>query len=150
LYREAADDVEAMLLNVPDQRSEVALLTAMSRIYIDHFLMAARQLKNTEKAFDVVEQVRGRALTDLLRGSGPRDWDPAVSPAREQEINRLRMHLVQATTVRQRKDAMQALFLSGQSQMANEKASTRRFSANSRQISSLAVRSKLRPDEVLL
>src|ERR1035441_6766128 len=63
LYKEATDDVEAMLLNVPDQRSEIALLTAMSRIYTDHFRLEAHQLQDAEKAFDVVEQIRGRALT---------------------------------------------------------------------------------------
>lgn len=150
LYDEATDDVEAMLLNVPDQRSEVALLTAMSRIYTDHFMLAARQLKNSEKAFDVVEQIRGRALTDFLRGSGPREWDPGSSPVREQEINRLRMRLVRATTARQRKEAMQALFLAGQSQMALDKAPVRKISVNERQISLAMVRSRLRPDEVLL
>jgi CHAT domain-containing protein len=150
LYKEALDDVEAMLFTVPDQRTEVALLTAMSRIYTNYFVMAAQQLKNSEKAFDVVEQIRGRALTDFLRGSGPREWDPQASPAREQEINRLRMHLVQATTPRQRRDAMQALFLAGQSEMASDSVQIRRLAGRPANISSASVRSRLRPDEVLI
>jgi tetratricopeptide (TPR) repeat protein len=117
LYAGAADVIEGMLLNAPDARSEVGLLTTMSETYAEHFALVATELHDSEKAFAIVEQVRGRSLNDLLRGNGPGKWAERASPANEREINRLRMRLVNATIPRDRRQALQALFFANETRL---------------------------------
>jgi len=37
-----------------------------SNLYSQHFALIADHFRNTEKAFNVIEQLRGRITTDLL------------------------------------------------------------------------------------
>src|SRR5437588_7814772 len=67
IFGQAEDLVESMLMDAPNSTVETSLLGAMSDIYVQHFRLAALSLKNLNEAFEIVEQARGRALTDSLR-----------------------------------------------------------------------------------
>jgi CHAT domain-containing protein len=139
-----------MLLNAPDARTQVGLLTTMSETYTEHFALAATQLQNSEKAFAIVEQVRGRSLNDLLRGGGPGRWAGQASPSQEREISRLRMRLVNATSTRERKQVVQALLFANQTRLLDPGAQSEARPVAEEAVSLTKVRSRLRPDEVLL
>jgi CHAT domain-containing protein len=150
LYAEAADVIEGMLLNSPDARTQVGLLTTMSETYAEHFALAATELNDVEKAFSIVEQVRGRALNDLLRGGGPGRWTNEASPAQEREIRRLRLRLVNAGNARERKQTLNALFFASQARHLSSTAPADAPNVVEEDVSLAQVRAKLRPDEVLL
>ena len=150
LYSEAADVIDGMLLNAPDARTQVGLLTTMSETYTEHFALAATDLHDPDKAFTIVEQVRGRSLNDLLRGSGPGQWAGRASPAEEREISRLRLRLVNAGSIRERKQTLQALFYASQTRMLSPGEPPQAAPVIQEVPSLTNFRSKLRPDEVLL
>jgi CHAT domain-containing protein len=150
LYAEAADVIEGMLLNAPDARTQVGLLTTMSDTYAEHFALAATEMYDVEKAFSIVEQVRGRSLNDLLRGGGPGRWTNEAAPAQEREIRRLRLRLVNAGNARERKQALQALFFANQTRLLSVTTLADPPRIDEEDISLARIRAKLRPDEVLL
>ena len=42
------------------------MITASSQIYSQHFALIADRFNDPQKAYDIIEQVRGRAAADLL------------------------------------------------------------------------------------
>ena len=93
-YDRAADFVEAMVGNVSKVTTKGALITAMGEIFTEHFSLIADHMNNVSKAYNVLEQARGRATTDLLRaGATPTaEHDRDV----ERQISRLRLDLAKA------------------------------------------------------
>ena len=97
----AADDtfdranafVDSMIGNVSAVLDKTALITASSAIYQQHFALAADQLHNARKAYDIIEQVRGRVATDLLLAGSVA---PAGARRDEQALSRLRLELMAA------------------------------------------------------
>ena len=68
LYDEAADLVDAMLVNVPTASLRSTLIAVMSEIYEGYTELALNRLKNPELAFQVVERAWPRRF-----GSAPRN-----------------------------------------------------------------------------
>ena len=66
LYRDAEDVIDGMLVNMDEAYWSSSLAGAMSETYLHHFELAARR-GNTEQAFNVLEQVRGRTAAALLQ-----------------------------------------------------------------------------------
>ncbi len=150
LYAEATDVIEGMLMNAPDARTQVGLLTTMSETYAEHFALAATQLHDPDKAFSIVERVRGRSLNDLLRGGGPGRWAGQASTAQEREIRRLRMRLVSAETPRERRQVLQALFFANETRQLSATPRTDQQGGIEKSIALAQFRARLRPDEVFL
>lgn len=103
LISQAADIVAGMLVNVPTPMIESSLLGTMSKIYVEHFQLAVRDLKDKDKAFQIVESTRGRAMADalrdrrLLRIDAVKDTNPT-----EIEISDLQRQLRQQQTSAER------------------------------------------------
>ncbi len=103
LFSEAADLVDAMLINVPTPTLESALVGTMSEIYTGHFQLAVSALNDDDEAFQIVERARGRGMADgvrdhrELRAEAVSDTDPA-----EAEITDLQRQLREHETSAER------------------------------------------------
>jgi hypothetical protein len=96
-------------------RSKTSLIGARSRIYVDHFMLAANELADLDKAFRTIERARGRTTADTLRM--PVDELPDPSPERlaiEEEISRLQLRLMRTDNRDERKLFLDQLFASEQ------------------------------------
>ncbi|HEX5432867.1 MAG TPA: CHAT domain-containing protein [Candidatus Angelobacter sp.] len=103
LFSEAADQVDGMLVNVPSPMLQSALVGTMSEIYVEHFQLAVRALKDDSEAFEIVERARGLGMADALRD--PREVKAeAVSDSNpaEVQITKLQRQLRQQQTSAQR------------------------------------------------
>src|SRR5262249_42869993 len=106
LYSEAADVIDGLLVNVNQRQLKGSLVATLSEAYLGHFELAATKFSSPIKAYEVIEQARGRSLADTLRGeseilaSGNKG-----NLGAEKEINRIQLALL---TERSR-DGRQAL-----------------------------------------
>lgn len=130
LFDEATDIVNGMLANVSSSSAESDLVSAMNDIYLDHFRVEAER-GNTEKAFQIVEQARARALSDFLRR---RPYLKATNevPEAEKRISELQIQLWKNQSSSDRKKLLDEIF-DAERQFGPEQArSLRSSSTNSR------------------
>jgi tetratricopeptide (TPR) repeat protein len=66
VYDQAAAFIDSLIGNYSTVLEKAALLTASSELYSQHFTLVAERFHDVAKAYHIVEQVRGRATTDLL------------------------------------------------------------------------------------
>jgi CHAT domain-containing protein len=103
-YDRAAMIQDMMIGNANSTLGKTALIKASSDLYAKHFALVAEHLGDTEKAFAIIEQVRGRVMTDLLVAGA--STSPESLEA-ERKISRLRLKLTTArsdTDIRQLRD----------------------------------------------
>jgi CHAT domain-containing protein len=93
LYEQATDLVEGLLVNAQSSRVKTAMIGALSDIYIGHFRLVWEKLKNPDKAFQIIESARGRALLDSIRYSR-QTTAPGTTAAAEKEIARMQRSLL--------------------------------------------------------
>jgi CHAT domain-containing protein len=106
LYSEAADVIDGLLVNVNQRQLKGSLIATLSKAYLGHFELIATKFSNPAKAYDVIEQARGRSLADSLRGeSESLAAGGKMTLDAEREINRIQLALVRETN----RDARQAL-----------------------------------------
>jgi CHAT domain-containing protein len=110
LFSEAADQVEGLLVNVSSPMDESSLIGTMSDIYLGHFRLAINSLKDAGKAFQIVEQARGRAMADALHskqntGAASVNLTPA-----EIEIVSLQRELRKPHTSEERNQMLEKLY----------------------------------------
>jgi CHAT domain-containing protein len=93
LYGQATDLVEGLLVNAQSSRVKTTMIGAMSDIYVGHFRLAWDRLRNSEKAFQIIESARGRVLLDSIRYS--RETVTTIEEtSAEKEIARLQRSLL--------------------------------------------------------
>ena len=68
LYGEATDVIDALLLNVNTKQLKSSLIATLSDVYVGHFELMATKFADPRKAFEIIEQARGRTIADALRG----------------------------------------------------------------------------------
>ncbi|MFN8006760.1 MAG: CHAT domain-containing tetratricopeptide repeat protein [Terriglobia bacterium] len=91
---QAADVTESMLAHVPSTFSKTSLIATMSAIYVGHFVLAAEYLKDKPRAFEILEQARGRAAADIIRNHSLNPPNPDERTASlEKEINQIQARL---------------------------------------------------------
>ncbi len=78
LYNEAMKTLNGLLGKFTSAHARAFLVARMSSLYTDYFSFSLHRLKDPAKAFTILEQARGRSISDSLRG---RRLDP--SPAME-------------------------------------------------------------------
>ena len=78
VYDRAEAFLDSMIGNVSTVLEKTAVITASSQIYSQHFALIAEQFNNPQKAYAIIEQVRGRAAADLLAAG-------SVAPSRREE-----------------------------------------------------------------
>ena len=106
-YRRAENEVDAQLALTPTSSKQL-LLKSSSSIYTEHFALSADHFHNVKSDYSIVERVRGRMLTDLLKTgsfSATSNDDSA-----EQEVSALRLRLASAATPEEIAHAREAIF----------------------------------------
>jgi len=92
-YDRAAAFIDASIGNDPAMLDKTALIKSASNLYVAHFRLLTERLHNPAKAYSVVEQVRGRILTDMLLGGSATSLKAEEN---ERAISSLRLQLTNA------------------------------------------------------
>lgn len=98
VYYQAANLIEAMLVNAPSSLVKSSLIAAMGDVYVNHFKLAITRFHNPAKAFAVLESARGRSLADSLRYSSTTARSGTSVPPAEAEISRIQKVLRETPT----------------------------------------------------
>lgn len=97
-YDEAAAFIDSALADSPSVLEKTALIKASSSLYTEHFALVASQLHNPVKAYDIVEQVRGRVAADLLMSGSV---SPQKAEAIEHRISLLQLQMMSAKSAQE-------------------------------------------------
>jgi CHAT domain-containing protein len=111
-YDRASDILDTMIGNVTSAAGKIGLISSMSAVYAEHFALAADHLKDTAKAFSVLEHARGRVTTELLMSGKPPDSPQEVEI--QKRISRLNLALAKAKSVEQVHQIRDKIFLAEQ------------------------------------
>jgi len=111
-YDRAAMIQDMMIGNADSTLGKTALIKAASDLYAKHFALVAEHLGDTQKAFAIIEQVRGRVMTDLLVAGV--NTSPESLEA-EKKISHLRLKLMAARSDRDIRELRDEIFLAEQS-----------------------------------
>ncbi len=110
-YDRAGAFVDALLGRYSGIFEKLALIKVSSQLYIDHFSLLADHLNNPSKAYQVVEQVRGRVMTDLLLAGS------VISPqaaAEQRTLSALELKLKSVHSVAEIRKLRDEIFLAQQ------------------------------------
>ena len=110
LYDRAADVVEAMLVGSPNDQVQT-MIANTGDLYVGHFTLAATQLHDARKAYEVLEAARGRSIADALREQPPKQApsDPILIAAKK-NINQIQVALLRETDPPARRKLLYRLF----------------------------------------
>ena len=111
-YDRASDILDTMIGNVTSAAGKIGLITSMSSVYAEHFALVADHLKDTAKAFSVLEHARGRVTTELLMSGKPPDSPQEVEI--QKQISRLNLELAKAKSAEQVREIRDKIFLAEQ------------------------------------
>jgi CHAT domain-containing protein/tetratricopeptide (TPR) repeat protein len=145
-YDEAAAIQDAMIGNAESTLGKIALTKAASDLYAKHFALVANHIGDTKKAFAIIEQVRGRVMTDLLT-SGASSFQ--ASRETENRVARLRLQLMTARSDKDVRELRDDIFLAEQSRWVTPEISILK-SGFHRTITLGQVQTILSPSEVVL
>jgi len=145
-YDRAAAIQDVMIGNADSALGKTALIKGVSDLYAKHFALIAEHSGDVTKAFSVVEQARGRVMTDLLM-SGNRTSPESV--ATEKNIARLRLQLTAAHSDRDVEKLRDQIFMAEQFRSITPETSILR--AKGHEIITLQqLQASLSPSEVVL
>jgi CHAT domain-containing protein len=92
-YDRAETFLDAMIGNVSTALEKTAVITASSQVYSQHFALIANRFNEPQKAYAIIEQVRGRVVADLLAAGSEAQ---AGARGAERAISQLRLKLMAA------------------------------------------------------
>src|SRR5579872_7399457 len=92
-YDRAETFLDAMIGNVSTALEKTAVITASSQVYSQHFALIANRFNQPQKAYAIIEQVRGRVVADLLAAGSEAQ---AGAQGAERAISQLRLKLMAA------------------------------------------------------
>jgi len=109
LYENAEDVIDGMLVNLHEAYWTSSLAGAMSDTYRRHFELEARQ-GHVERAFNVLERVRGRTAAALLENkvSLEEDESPEVRSL-EEAVSDLQLRLIRSEDAKERASLLDQL-----------------------------------------
>jgi CHAT domain-containing protein len=145
-YDRAAIIQDAMIGNADSTLGKTALIKAGSDLYAKHFALVADHIGDTEKAFAIIEQVRGRVMTDLLLAGV--STSPESLEA-EKTIARLRLKLMATRSDREIREIRDEIFLAEQSRSITPEISILKSNVH-RAITLKELQSSLSPSEIVL
>jgi CHAT domain-containing protein len=145
-FDRATDVVEGMLAHTTEIRTRQALLTTMSYVFTDHFAMAA-QNNDTERAYKIIERVRGRIISELLINKPDLRELDELNPEIEDKITSLKLRLATASNPAVRKHLIDDLFFTKQEIWVSERTGQITREPN---VSIPSVRKALKTGEVLI
>src|SRR5439155_3364838 len=153
LYSEATDVIDALLVNVTRRQLKSSLIASLSDAYVEHFELAATEFSNPSKAYEVIEDARGRAIADTLRGElETLSSADEISTEAQQEINRIQLALLHGANREGRQSLLDRLFAAEQLLSPVPKPdSPLKAASNRRRVVPLrTVQASLRSEEMLL
>jgi CHAT domain-containing protein len=108
IYDRAGNFIDGMLGKYSGLPEKTALIKASSELYTQHFSLIADRLHDPQKAYGVVEQVRGRVMTDLLIAGSV-----ASSEAKkeQQHLSALQLKLMSARSASEARRLRDQIFL---------------------------------------
>ena len=112
LYSEATDVMNGLLVNVVRRQLKSSLIATLSDAYIGHFELAATKFGDINKAFEIIEEARGRTVADTLRGESESLSlsSDEISIEAKQEITRIQLALMHETNPTTRESLLDQLF----------------------------------------
>ena len=153
LYSDAADVIDSLLANVTTRQLESTLIATQSEAYLGHFELIATKFSNPGKAYEVIEEARGRSLADALRGESETmsTVDEVTIEARK-EINQIQLALLHETNRDRRQPMLDKLFEQEQrlSPVHTTSPSLRSPDSRPKPTSLRTLQASLHPDEMLL
>jgi CHAT domain-containing protein len=120
VYDRAEVFLDALIGNASTLIEKTAVITASSQIYSQHFALIANQFHDTQRAYHIIEQVRGRAEADLL-AAGPSTSSEAK--AAERAVSQLRLKLMAARSTDEVRSLRDQIFLKEQARWMTPGAS---------------------------
>jgi CHAT domain-containing protein len=127
-YDRAEAFLDSMIGNASTLLEQTAVITASSQIYSQHFALIADRFNNPQKAYAIIEQVRGRAAADLLAS---RMTTPSAAKTIERAVSRLRLQLMAAQSTHDVASLRDEIFMEEQARWVTPGASV--LQANSRE-----------------
>jgi CHAT domain-containing protein len=97
VYDEITDLTEGMIASSNTEYAKASLIGALSDVFVNHFTLLADRLRDTRKAFQILERARGRSISDRLRIGAPPD-EEALQAKRPiyRELSELNRQLMQS------------------------------------------------------
>lgn len=114
-FERAGDFIDGMIGNYSGVFEKTALIRASGDLYARHFALVAEKLKTPARAYSIVEQVRGRVLTDLLL-SGSVSSDQSKN--NEQVLSAMRLKLMEAHSNTEIRRLREQIFIAEQARWA--------------------------------
>ncbi len=152
LYDAATDVIDGLLVNVNTKQLKGSLIATLSEAYVGHFGLMVTKFRDFRKAYEIIEEARGRSLADALRGDTESLSKDARSTAATKAIDQVQLALLSESNPGRRDVLLDALFATEQLLVPVHKAglalntSGNRFKPEPIEV----VQGKLRPDELLL
>jgi CHAT domain-containing protein/tetratricopeptide (TPR) repeat protein len=153
LFDQAADIVNGMLANTPSANAKSSVVESMDAIFLGYFELEAGRLRNPVKAFQVIEEARGRSIADSLRyPSTEQPRTLASITTTEKEIARIQLKLIStAASPSARKQLLDNLFAVEQRiGLAEASAKPTWLRQPHRPLPLARIQTALGPDEMLL
>lgn len=153
LYGEATDVIDALLVNVNARQLKGSLIATLSEAYVGHFELAATKFTDPRKAYEIVEEARGRSLADTLRGeSETLSSSDEITVEAKREINRIQLALLHEPNRGGRQSLLDQLFAAEQLLSRVRRNSSALNSATDRPkpVPLRTLQASLGPDEMLL
>jgi len=119
-YDRAATIQDVMIGNTDSALGKTALIKGVGDLYEKHFGLIAEHGGDPTKGFTVVEQARGRVMTDLLMSG---DKTSPESLATEKNLGRLRLRLTEAHSEKDIEKLRDQIFLAEQSRSVTPEVS---------------------------
>jgi CHAT domain-containing protein len=145
-YERAAMIQDMMIGNADSTLGKTALIKAASDLYAKHFALVAEHIGDPEKAFAIIEQVRGRVLTDLLVAGANTSSE---SREAEKKIAHLRLKLMAARSDHDIQELRDEIFLAEQFRSMSPEISILKSNLH-RAITLAQLRASLSPSEAVL
>jgi len=146
VYDRAEAFLDSMIGNVSTALEKTAVITASSQIYSQHFALIAERFNNPQKAYAIIEQVRGRVAADLLAAGSVAP--PTVKNA-ERGVSQLRLKLMAARSTDEVRSLRDQIFMMEQTRWIAHGASV--LKTKSRETVGLKqIQQALAPSTVLL
>jgi len=150
-YKEAKDLINGNLVNVSNVWTKSSLIAAMNDVFLGHFRTEAQYGQNPRTAFRIVEEARGRPISDMLRAREQRQGiPPAELTAEEREIARLQIELQRTAGSKERQRILDRLFDTEQAMGPATTSANRWMRIATKPVHLEELQRRLQPDEVLL
>jgi len=148
LYHRASDIVDTLLGGTTNSQTERSLIAVNSEIFVKHFLLCADHLNSVTDAYRGIEEARGRASLDMLRGAFSGNRAKGVSI--DQALSHLRQQLAQTSSAQKRSELKDTIFNTEQQRWTTDVEANEVGPRMAEIVPLRRVQASLTPDEAML